>query len=281
MRSSLNRATAVLLYALVSCGTSAFAQTPLRLQDAVELAQTNYPSVRTAEAQVKAASAGIDLARDAYLPRLDLIWQENRASVNNVFGTLLPQGVIPSISGPVLGTKSFDSTFGSAGGALFSWEPFDFGYRKANVGVARDITKQAEATAAITRLDVATSAADAFLALLAAEQAVRAAQANVSRAQIFADSVQVLVNNQLRAGADAARADAELSASRIQLERAQQTAEISRATLAEAIGTPGASVTVAESSLLELPADLSVPLVNLDTHPIVVAQRAALETARA
>ena len=182
MRSSLNRATAILLCALACCGFSAFAQTSqtsLRLQDAVELAQTNYPSIRTAEAQVKAASAGIDLARDAYLPRLDLIWQENRASVNNVFGALLPQGVIPSISGPVLGTKSFDSTFGSAGGALFSWEPFDFGYRKANVGVARDITKQAEATAAITRLDVATSAADAFLALLAAEQAVRAAQANV------------------------------------------------------------------------------------------------------
>jgi outer membrane protein TolC len=256
-------------------------QTSLRLQDVVELAQTNYPSIRTAEAQVKVASAGIDLAHDAYLPRLDLIWQENRASVNNVFGTLLPQGVIPSISGPVLGTRSFDSTFGSAGGALFSWEPFDFGYRKANVDVARDLTKQAEATAAITRLDVATSAADAFLALLAAEQAVRAAEANVSRAQIFADSVHVLVTNQLRAGADAARADAELSATRIQLDRAQQTVEISRATLAEAIGTPGTSVTIAESSLLELPADLSVPPANLDTHPVVVAQKAAVETARA
>src|ERR1041385_2068832 len=249
MRSWLNRATAVLLYALVSCGTSAFAQTPLRLQEVVDLAQTNYPSVRTAEAQVKAASAGIDLARDAYLPRLDLIWQENRASVNNVFGTLLPQGVIPSMSGPVLGTKSFDSTLGSAGGALFSWEPFDFGYRKANVDVARDITKQTEAVAAITRLDVATSAADAFLALLAAEQAVRAAEANVTRAQVFADSVHVLVTSQLRAGADAARADAELSAARNQLNRAQQTMEISRAALAEALGKPGTFVDVDEAQI--------------------------------
>jgi outer membrane protein TolC len=276
-----DRYIAMCIGMLLSPAFAQTSQTSLRLQDAVELAQTNYPSIRTAEAQVKVASAGIDLARDAYLPRFDLIWQENRASVNNVFGTLLPQGVIPSISGPVLGTKSFDNTFGSAGGALFSWEPFDFGYRKANVDVARDITKQAEATAAITRLDVATSAADAFLALLAAEQAVRAAEANVSRAQVFADSVHVLVNNQLRAGADAARADAELSASRIQLDRAQQTVEISRATLAEAIGTPGASVTVAEASLLELPVDLSVPPANLDTHPIVAAQKAAVETARA
>jgi len=256
-------------------------QPPLKLRDAVELAEANYPSIHTAEAQMKAASAGIELAHDAYLPRLDLLWQENRASVNNVFGTLLPQGVIPSISGPVLGTKSFASTFGSAGGALFSWEPFDFGYRKANVDVAQEVTNQAKAGLEITRLDAATSAADAFLALLAAAQAVRAAEANVSRAQVFADSVHVLVENQLRAGADAARADAELSVARNQLNRAQQTVEISRATLAEAIGTPGTNVTVAETSLLELPPDLSVPPVNLDTHPVIVAQKAAVETARA
>jgi outer membrane protein len=61
------------------------------------------------------------------------LWQENRASVNNIFGTTLPQAIIPSITGPVLGTKSFTSTFGTSTGALFSWEPFDFGYRKANV----------------------------------------------------------------------------------------------------------------------------------------------------
>jgi len=282
MKTSLKREAAALFCNLFCCSLVVFGQTsqaPINLQDAVELAQTNYPSIRTAEAQVKAASAGIDLAHDAYLPRLDMLWQENRASVNNVFGTLLPQGIIPSISGPVLGTKSFDSTFGSAGGALFSWEPFDFGYRKANVDVARDVTKQAEAATAITRLDVATSAADSFLALLAAQEAVRAAEANVSRAKVFGDSVHVLVTNQLRAGADAARADAELSAARNQLNRALQTVEISRATLAEAIGTPGAPVSVVESSLLELPVDLSVPPANLDTHPIVVAQKAAIETA--
>jgi outer membrane protein len=256
-------------------------QQPLKLADAVSLAETNYPSIRTAQAQAGAAAAGIDLARTAYLPRLDLLWQENRASVNNVFGTLLPQGVIPSISGPVLGTKSVSSTFGSAGGALFSWEPFDFGYRKANVEVARDLTKQADAAVSVTRLDVATSAADDFLALLAAQQAVHAAEANLSRAQVFADSVHVLVDNQLRAGADAARADAELSAAKNQLNRAEQTAEISRASLAEALGNPGTYVAIDEGSLLELPRDLSVPTLNLDAHPIILVQKAAIETVRA
>src|SRR5262249_33779386 len=216
-----------------------------------------------------------------YTPRLDLLWQENRATVNNVFGTLLPQGIIQSISGPVLGTKSFTSTFGSAGGALFSWEPFDFGYRKATVDVARNVSEQAEATANVTRLDVATSAADAFLALLAAEEAVHVTEANLTRAQVFADSVHVLVDNQLRAGADEARADAELSAARNQVNRARQTAEVSRAALAEALGVPGTHINVDAGLLLDLPRDTSVPPLNLDSHPLVIAQEAAIKTERA
>jgi outer membrane protein TolC len=262
------------------CQTNAGPPTAIKLEDAVALAADNYPSIRTAQAQVTAASAGIDLARTAYAPRLDLLWQENRASVNNIFGTTLPQAVIPSITGPVLGTKSFASTFGTSTGALFSWEPFDFGYRKANVEVARDQARQAEAAVEITRLDVETVAADAFLALLAAQQAVRAADANVSRAQVFSDSVHVLIANQLRAGADAARADAELSAARNQLNRAQQTAELNRAALAEALGQPGTYVVVDEGRLLDLPRDLSVPAINFDTHPVVMAQKAAIETVR-
>src|SRR5215510_11040301 len=138
--------------------------TSLNLDQAVALAETNYPTVHVAEAQVEVARENIGLAHTIYMPRLDLLWQENRATVNNIFGSLLPQGIIQSLTGPVLGTKSFTSTFGTTGGVLFSWEPFDFGYRKATVDVARDVTKQTEATMNVTRLDVATSAADAFLA---------------------------------------------------------------------------------------------------------------------
>lgn len=263
----------------------AFAQaTPpqtLTLDAAVNLAEGNYPAILVAKAQAQAASEQIGLARTAYLPRLDLLWQENRASTNNIFGALLPQAIIPPISGPVLGTKSFSSTFGSAGGALFSWEPFDFGVRKANVNVARASTRQASAAVGVTQLDIATSAADAFLGFLANQEAVRAADANVSRAQTFADVVHTLVNNQLRAGADAARADAELSAAKNQLNRAQQSAEISRATLAEVLGIPGTYVMVDAGHLLDLPRDTSVPAPNFDSHPLVIAQKAAIDTVRA
>src|ERR671919_623322 len=75
-------------------------QPPLNLNTAVEQALSAYPAVRVVRAQSQAAGAGIELARTAYLPRADLLWQQNRATRNNVFGLLLPQSAIPSITGP-------------------------------------------------------------------------------------------------------------------------------------------------------------------------------------
>jgi outer membrane protein len=254
---------------------------PVTLNTAVDLALSNYPAIRAAQAQAAAARAGIELARTAYLPRTDLLWQENRATRNNIFGLLLPQSVIPSISGPVLGTKSYTSTWGSAGGILFSWEPFDFGLRSANVELARTAMNQASAGEEVTRLDVATSAADAFLAVLAAEQAVRAAQANVERLYVFTQSVHVLVQNQLRPGADASRADAELAVARTQLIQAQQTVALNQATLAEALGLAGTSVTIDPGPLLALPPATALPVPDFGSHPLARAQAAAVETVRA
>ncbi len=178
MRRKAIAQTLFFCFAFLAQACLLFAQTanppqPLKLDAAVELALSNYPAIKTVQAQADAAKANIDLARTAYLPRLDLLYQENRATRNNVFGAVLPQSIIPGISGPVLGTESWESTFGSAGGTLFSWEPFDFGVRKAQVNVARAITNQANANIGVMELDVAANAADAFMALAANEQAVQ------------------------------------------------------------------------------------------------------------
>src|SRR5438093_13250795 len=109
---------------------------PMTLAQAVESALRNYPSVFVSQEQLNAAAAGIDLARTAYLPRVDSLAQVNRATRNNTFGLLFPQGVIPAISGPVLGTNNFGTVWGSAVGTLVTWEPFDFGLRRASVSAA-------------------------------------------------------------------------------------------------------------------------------------------------
>lgn len=105
---------------------------PMTITASIESAPTHYPTVRARIEQAAAASEGVRLAQKAYLPRADLIWQVNVATRNNIFGLLLPQSVVPAISGPVLTTTSGRGALGSAAGALVSWEPIDFGYRSAH-----------------------------------------------------------------------------------------------------------------------------------------------------
>src|SRR4051794_8877895 len=106
------------------------------LQEVIDMALAGYPSIRVSNEQVKAAAANISLMRTAYLPRTDFLGQVNRATRNNVYGLLLPQSTLPNISGPPNPTNSLTSIWGTAVGVLVSWEPFDFGFRGANVQVA-------------------------------------------------------------------------------------------------------------------------------------------------
>src|SRR5205814_5517929 len=147
---------------------------PFTLDQAINYALTNYPSIRAARERISAARAGVSLARTGYLPRADALWQSNRATRNNIFGLYLPNSVISPISGPVLPSASNQSVWGSAAGLLFSWEPFDFGYRRATVRAAKAGQHRAAAESEVTSLDVAVAATNAFMTLLAAEERVKA-----------------------------------------------------------------------------------------------------------
>ena len=122
-----------LLFCCAQLIATAQQQPALTMPQAVQQALDRYPAVRSSIEQVRAAAAGINLARTSYLPRADFLGEVNRATHNNVFGQLFPQSVIPSMTGPVLGTNSAQSVWGSAVGALVSWEPIDFGLRCATV----------------------------------------------------------------------------------------------------------------------------------------------------
>jgi outer membrane protein TolC len=116
--------------------------------------------------------------------------------------------------------------------------------------------------------------------MLAAEQTVDAAQANVERAETLARAVRALVQNQLRPGVDASRADAEVAAAKNQLIQAEQNVELARADLAEAVGQAGANLTIEPGPLLELPPQEPPLEVNFALHPLAIAQTAAVSIAR-
>jgi outer membrane protein len=243
----------------------------LTLSAAIETAEADYPRTRAALEQRNAAEASIGVTRSAYFPHADVLWQTNRATANNIYGLLLPQGVIPSISGPVLASDNTRSAWSSAAGTLISWQPFDFGLRAARVNAAKQGAQAATAGLALTKLDVAVLTANAYFSLAAAEQLAKTAQANVDRLQIFANAVHVLVDNQLRPGADAAQADAQLALARTQLIQAQTNVEVERAALGELVGNPKVELEYAQL-LSPVPSDMRNPAM-IASHP--AAQRQA------
>jgi outer membrane protein len=247
------------------------------LEDAVDFALKNYPAVRASLERFRSAEAGVGLARTSYLPRTDVLWQSNRATDNNITGLTLPNSVIAPITGPVSTSPSNQSAWGTASGLLFSWEPLDFGYRGARVDAARAAQNRTSAEASLTRLDVSVATVNAYITLLAAEQTVRAAQADVERRETFNKSVHVLVDNQLRAGADASRADAELARARVNLARAQQQTGISRAALANLLGIADQNVEVRESAAFGALPATAPPATALSANPIAQAQKARVQ----
>jgi outer membrane protein TolC len=253
---------------------------PLSLADALAMAQDKYPAIKASLEQQAAAQHQIGVAKTAYLPRVDLLWQTNRATDNNRTGLLLPQSVLPSISGPVAGDAPGRSAWSSAGGALINWQPFDFGARAAQVNVARKGALAAVSATNVTRLGIAAATTNAYLDVVAAHQLVSVAQANVRRMQTFTDSVHVLVENKLRPGADASQADAQLALTRTQLIQAQTQERVRLAALADFLELPSQQVTVDLASVLSAaPPDLEATPIK--AHPAIREEAALIERQRA
>ena len=262
-------------------GTTQAATTTLTLEQALQYALDHYPSVRAALEQVNASTANVGVAKAAYLPRFDTVWQTNRATANNIFGQLLPQSVIPPISGPVLSSPSSQSVWGSAAAGLFSWEPVDFGLRSAAVREAEAGVVRARAEEGLTRLTVQNAVGVAFLSVVSAQQAVAAADADVQRRETLARAAHTLADNQLRPGAEASRADAELAAARTRAIRARESVALAQTTLARLLGISDGVVSLNTVRLTDNVPATAPQVVSAPQHPLVESEQAAVDLARA
>jgi outer membrane protein TolC len=250
------------------------------LDQALEYALEHYPGVRAALEQVNVSVANLSVASSAYLPRFDALWQTNRATTNNVFGQLLPQSVMPALSGPVLASTSMDGVWGSATGGLFSWEPVDFGLRGAVVRESQAAVTRARADAGLTRLTVQYAVGQAFLVAVSAQQSLTAALADVQRREVLATTAHTLADNQLRPGAEASRADAELAAARTRAIQARQALAVAQATLAQMLGVTAGPIEVNPGQVLRDAPSAATPG-GAAGHPLLQSSQATVEAARA
>jgi outer membrane protein TolC len=99
----------------------------------------------------------------------------------------------------------------------------------------------------------------------------------VDRAGVLLGTITAQVNAQLRPGADASRADAELAAARTQWIQAEQAADVARATLCQFVGMEPGQVTLDVSALRQMPPEQEVPALDAAKNPVALEQHAAIE----
>lgn len=254
---------------------------PLTIDQAIEYALLHHPAIREAGALEESAAAQTELARSGLLPGLFLSAQENRATGNVVTGSLFAMPNIPVVSGPPTGRELNSGVFGRAISLSVSWDIVGLVRRMAVVDAALAEREHAHAGADAQRLDAAFTAANAFLGAVAAGETMKAAQAGAERARIFAARVKTLVEQELRPGADASRAEAEMAIASTELIRTKEAEAIRKVELARALGIAGTQVETLPGKLLGIPFKQSEGGLTAPKHPLLVEAEAAVAAERA
>ncbi|MGH9356038.1 MAG: TolC family protein, partial [Terriglobia bacterium] len=253
----------------------------MTVPEAMHYALAHYPAVRAALENYNAARAGVGLAKTRYIPDVNGVWQGDSGTRNSVLGVLLPQfpTILTGSQGSVL--PPTDRAYWMSGmGVLFSWEPFTFGYRRAELRAAHATENRTAAQITLTQVGVEGAVAGASLAVLADKQRVKTAQADVNRRTVFARSVHALVDAHLRPGADASRADAELAAARTQLILSQESLDVARASLAQVLGAAGTSVDIKPGPFLDVPPEKAWAQAPVTSHPAAIVEQRAVQEAQ-
>lgn len=281
-RSTMDRRLLFFLLASapVLCAAGEPPPSPLTLEQALRYALAHQPSLRAQSSLAEGAAGRVELARTGYLPEIDLSLELEAGSGNVLRGALFPTRGIPSVSGPPTARSLGDSAFGTLLGAGASWDAIGLAHKMALTDVALADEARARAGSDARRLEVAAAAADRFIDLVARGETVSAARASVERARVLDATVKALVGQDLRPGADASRADAELALAGTQLARAERAEEVSRAQLAYALGAAGQRIEVVAERLTELPRPALAPAAPLAHHPLLVEAAAGVNAAR-
>lgn len=249
-------------------------QQDLSLKDAVREALTNHPSIASAAARVKAATARIDEAKSGKLPRVQ--YSESFARSDNpvfVFGALLTQRQFTENNFAIgsLNRPNFLNNFQSLVTAEQSI--YDAGRTRNQVQSARfqeAMTRQEQRSA---ELEVIAGVARAYWSVVLAEEGAKAADASLKSAEADLKRAESIHDAGLSTPAEVLSLKVHVAAVHEQKIRMAQDREIAQAALNQAMGRP-----------LETPVSLSTRLKDLagasDTAPKTVGVRPEAELSR-
>lgn len=223
---------------------------PVSLEQAVNIALKNNPTIHAASAYASAAQHAIDTAKAGYMPQLN--FSEGFTRGNNpvyVFGTLLTQRQFTAVNFDLafLNTPPPVDNFRTQFSA--SMPLYDFGRTSGRVKDARIQAQTVNESASRTEQGVVFDVVNAYLNGLLAQEQIRVAQAAVTMAEADLQRAQAREKQGLAVASDVLSSQTQLAQAKEDLIRAENGVAISQAALNVAMGVPEDAPTTTEGKL--------------------------------
>ncbi|HEX8927107.1 MAG TPA: TolC family protein, partial [Terriglobales bacterium] len=227
------------LIILLLVTATSFAQTApsLTLRDAVRLALDKNPAHKVAQADVAASSAGVEMARTSFLPRVD--FSESLTRGNDpvyAFGTRLRQGRFTQADFALssLNYPSPISDFASRVGG--QWNVFDSFQNRFQFRRAKSLQQSAQRQLTRADQEVIYRVVDSYYGLLLAQRQLDVSEQTLKTAQAIVDSTTARVEAGTTVDADALSARVMFATRQQEVIRARGAVEVARTQLETALG---------------------------------------------
>jgi len=245
----------------------------ITIREAVDVSLRNFPQITQKLFKLRAAKANVTLAKTQYLPNLNIDTQVSAVTPNRIASVVMNNvsgfDTVPVDSGPSAKSTTLAPECNNLQGLNLNWLLVDYGMRKANDRFAFADARTARADVALTKLDVAFHAADAFLDAVAAKQIIRSTTAALEHMEAANLRAKTLVAEGLRPGVDAADWDYEVSKTKISLIKAEKNTRVALVDLAEKMGLASTDLDIISDPLIRSPMRATyLQPVDLTSHPL-------------
>jgi len=266
----------IIILCLVEWSASAQVVVPqLSLSRALVIAETNYPLLKSKRHENEAAQKGISISKHSLVPSLDIAYQANLATANNITGMFYPTDMIP-MTGPVFQNNNNNPAFGSAANLLLNWQPLTFGSRAADIQLA---TAEAYIRSADFQNELfkhKITVISIYLDVLLAKELLLVHQKNLERTIFNLNQSKVLVAAGLRPGVDTALFLSELSKAKINLINARKNHQAQQITLSQALVNDSFFLLTDTLPLNKIPSQMNGKMEPSKNHPLITLSQSEL-----
>lgn len=186
------------------------------LVNLLDLAGSSYPGIAARMSKADALKEQVSLEKNTLLPALDVAWQANYATFNNITGMSYP-GMIMPISGPPVSENQYDAVPGSAAALVLKWSPLTFGQRAAMIDHSRHLYEKQMSEVDIESLRVKYLVASLYLDMSAFKELTEVYRKNISRTEFSLKQIGMLVQSGIRPAVDSLQLKGDLARARSEL----------------------------------------------------------------